>query len=554
MAKYVIGIDFGTLSARALLVHAKTGEEIASCEYKYPHGVMDEKLPNGKKLDIDWALQHPQDYLDALARVVPRVLKIGEVSKDDVIGIGIDFTACTILPVFKDGTPLCFLAEFMSNEHSYVKLWKHHAAQDKANRINDLANERDENWLIRYGGKISSEWALPKLMEVMDEAPEIFEKMDYFIEAGDWLTWLMCEEAKVNACCAGYKGLWNKREGYPSKEFLKQLDPRLENIYETKLGLPVYPSYTRAGTLTERGAKLTTLNVGTPVSMANIDGHACLPAARITGPGKMLLILGTSYVHKVLHSDEMPIPGICGVVEDGILPGFYGYEAGQCGGGDHFAWFIENNVPYKYYEEAKNYGMDIYAYMRQKASLLKAGESGLVALDWWNGNRSVLVDADLSGLVVGMTLRTKPEEVYRALIEATAFGTKTIIDNFKISGIPITEIVAAGGIAKKDPLIMQILSDVTNMPISVVHTSYASALGSAIYASVAAGSKLGGYDDVYEAIGNMGKVDDFVYKPNPENAKTYTKLYEEYKLLHDYFGRGGNDVMKRLKNIAKEIN
>ena len=218
MAKYVIGIDFGTLSARALLVHAKTGEEIASCEYKYPHGVMDEKLPNGKKLDIDWALQHPQDYLDALARVVPRVLKIGEVSKDDVIGIGIDFTACTILPVFKDGTPLCFLAEFMSNEHSYVKLWKHHAAQDKANRINDLANERDENWLIRYGGKISSEWALPKLMEVMDEAPEIFEKMDYFIEAGDWLTWLMCEEAKVNACCAGYKGLWNKREG-PSRSF-----------------------------------------------------------------------------------------------------------------------------------------------------------------------------------------------------------------------------------------------------------------------------------------------------------------------------------------------
>lgn len=554
MGKYVIGIDYGTLSARALLVHSKSGEEIADVEYKYPHGVMDEKLPNGKKLDLDWALQHPQDYIDALTRIIPKVLEKGDVSADDIIGIGVDFTACTILPVLEDGTPLCFLPEFKHNEHAYAKLWKHHAAQDKANKINEVANDSDESWLIRYGGKISSEWALPKLMEVMDEAPEVYNKMTYYIEAGDWLTWLLCGNPSRNACSAGYKGLWSKKDGYPSKDFLNKLDPRLTDIYETKFSLPVYPSYQKAGNLTKHGASMTTLREGTPVSMANIDGHACIPAASITSPGKMLLILGTSYVHKVLHTEEKAIPGICGVVEDGILPGYYGYEAGQCGGGDHFAWFIENCVPYKYYEQAKSQGTDIYSYMRQRAAGLKAGESGLVALDWWNGNRSVLIDADLSGLIVGMTLRTKPEEIYRALVEATAYGTKTIIDNFISSGIPVTEIVAAGGIAKKDPLIMQIISDVTNMPISVVHTSYASALGSAIFASVAAGSEMGGYDDVYDAIRNMGKVDDFVYKPNPENVMVYKYLYNEYKALHDYFGRGGNDVMKRLKNIAKEFN
>ncbi len=552
MDKYVIGIDFGTLSARALLVHAKSGEEIADCEYKYPHGVMDDNIPCGKKLNRDWALQHPQDYLDALARLIPRVIKKADLTPDDIIGIGIDFTACTILPVLNDGTPLCFLPEFMQNEHAYVKLWKHHAAQDKANKINNIADRRDESWLIRYGGKISSEWSLPKLLELKEEAPDVFSKMAYFIEAGDWLTWLLCGNAQRNACAAGYKGLWNKKDGNPSKEFLRELDPELENIYETKMGLPVKPSYERAGLINKKGSLLTSLNEGTAVSMSNIDGHACVPAASITAPGKMLLILGTSFVHKVLYTEEKAIPGICGVVEDGILPGYFGYEAGQCGGGDHFAWFIENSVPYKYYIEAKEQGMDIYGYMRSKASGLKAGESGLLALDWWNGNRSVLVDADLSGLMVGMTLRTKPEEIYRALVEATAFGTKTIIDNFISSGIPITEIVAAGGIAKKDPLLLQIMSDVTDMPIYIAHTPYASALGSAIFASVAAGSESGGYDDVYEAIRNMGKVDDFVYKPNKENVDIYKRLYKDYRVLHDYFGRGGNDVMKRLKDLAKQ--
>ena len=553
MAKYAIGIDYGTLSGRALLVNVKTGEELSSAVLDYSHAVMDDKLPSGKKLGIDWALQHPQDYLDVLIDTIPKILKQSNIDKEDVIAIGTDFTACTILPAKKDGTPLCFLDEYKDEPHAYVKLWKHHAAQSHANKLNEIAKERKEEWLNNYGGKISSEWAIPKIWQVLDEAPHIYEAADTFIEAADWITWQLTGEECRGSCTAGYKEMWNKRTGYPSKDFFKSLDKRLENVVEDKLSVNIKPMGDCAGFLTADMAAKLGLKAGIPVAVPIIDAHVFVPAAKIASVGKMLAIMGTSTCHMLLGKKEKQVVGMCGVVEDGILPGFFGYEAGQACVGDHFSWFIDNCVPESYKKDADRKGLNMHKYLREKAEVLKPGESGLIALDWWNGNRSCLVDVDLTGLMLGMTLLTKPEEIYRALIEATAFGTRVIVEAFRENNIPVNEFYAAGGIAKKDPMTMQIYADILNMPIKIAGSDQGGALGSAIFASVAAGSENGGYDSVIEAASVMGKLLDIVYLPIKENAEIYDKLYKEYKTLHDYFGKGENDVMKRLKNIKLDI-
>ncbi|MBM7582932.1 L-ribulokinase [Caldicoprobacter guelmensis] len=551
--KYTIGVDFGTQSGRAVLVEVDTGREVATAVKEYPHGVMDEYLPDGKtKLEPDWALQHPQDYLDVLAETIPAVLKEAGVSSEDVIGVGIDFTACTMLPIDKDGTPLCFYDEYKSHPHAYVKLWKHHAAQDEANRLNQIAAERGEEFLQRYGGKISSEWLFPKIWQILNEAPEIYERAAKFIEAADWIVLQLTGQEKRNSCTAGYKAIWHKRKGYPSKEFFRALDPRLENVVDEKLSRDIYPIGTKAGEITEKAAHLTGLKPGTAVAVGNVDAHVAVPAVGITEEGKMLMIMGTSTCHMLLSKEEKMVPGICGVVEDGIIPGYMGYEAGQSCVGDHFEWFVKNCVPPAYVQEAKERGISVYKLLAEKAQKLAVGESGLVALDWWNGNRSVLVDVDLTGVIVGCTLLTKPEEIYRALIEATAYGTRMIIETFEEHGIPIYELYAAGGIAEKDPFMMQIYADVTNREIRISGSPQAPALGSAMFGAVAAGKERGGYDSIVEAAKVMAKVRDTVYRPIPENVRMYDRLYAEYKILHDYFGRGANDVMKRLKEIRRQ--
>jgi L-ribulokinase len=515
---------------------------------------MDEYIPDSdKKLPPDWALQHPQDYLDVLSSTIPDVMKQSGVSADDIIGIGIDFTACTVLPTLKDGTPLCFLDEYKSNPHAYVKLWKHHAAQDEANKLNKIASQRGEDFLSRYGGKISSEWLVPKIWQILDEAPDVYEKMDRFIEAADWVIWQLCGVETRNSCTAGYKALWHKQKGYPSNDFYKALDPRLENMVDEKLSRNITPLGQKAGEITPEAAKLTGLKVGTAVSVGNVDAHVSLPAVGITEPGKMLMIIGTSTCDILLGEKECIVPGMCGVVEDGVIAGYLGYEAGQSCVGDHFDWFVKTCVPRGYMIEAEEKGINIHKYLREKASALKVGESGLVALDWWNGNRSVLVDVDLTGVMLGMTLLTKPEEIYRALIEATAYGKRMIIETFKENGVPVNELYAAGGIAEKDAMMMQIYADVCNMDIHISASSQTPALGSAMFGAVAAGKERGGYDSITDAAKVMGKVKDIVYKPISENVAIYDKLYAEYKKLHDYFGRGDNDVMKRLKDIKKSV-
>ena len=553
MANYSVGVDFGSLSGRAVLVNLETGEEVATSVLEYPHAVMDQALPSGKKLPPDFALQHPKDYLDVLASTIPDVLKQANIRADDVVGIGIDFTACTVLPVFSDGTPLCFREEYQDEPHAYVKLWKHHAAQDEANKLNQIAAGLDEDFLSRYGGKISSEWLFPKLMQILDEAPDVYEKMDKFVEATDWIVWQLTGKEMRSSCTAGYKALWHKQKGYPDKAFFKALDPRLENVVDDKLSRSICPIGSKAGELTKEAAVLTGLCEGTAVAVGNVDAHVALPAVNITDEGKMLMIMGTSTCHILMGTEEKNVPGMCGVVEDGVVPGYFGYEAGQSCVGDHFDWFVKNCLPAAYRDEAEAQGVNIHKFLREKAKQLRVGESGLVALDWWNGNRSVLVDVDLTGLIVGMTLLTKPEEIYRALLEATAYGTRMIIDTFEENGVPIRALYAAGGIAEKDELMMQIYADVTNREIRISGSPQAPALGSAMFGAVAAGKAAGGFDTIGEAASVMAKVKDTVYRPAPENVKMYDKLYSEYKILHDYFGRGENDVMKRLKDIKEEV-
>lgn len=553
MTKYTIGVDFGTESGRAVLVDVANGKEIATAVYPYLHGVIDEKLPDTEiKLELDWALQDPQDYVRVFKITIPAVLKESGVNPADVIGLGIDFTACTMLPTKANGTPLCDLPEFRKNPHAWVKLWKHHAAQYEADIINATAHKMGEGWLGRYGGKISSEWFFSKVLQIVNEAPEIYNAADRLLEAADWVVWQLTGRETRNSCTAGYKALWSKGDGFPSKEYFAALNPKLGSVIEEKMSTDIIPVGQKAGGLSEQAAQWTGLKPDIAVAIANVDAHVAVPAATVTEPGRMVMIMGTSTCDMVLGTEEHIVPGMCGYVEDGIVPGFFGYEAGQSCVGDHFAWFVENGVPAEYGIEAHERGMDIHQLLEEKAAKLKVGESGLLALDWWNGNRSVLVDVDLTGMMVGMTLATKPEEIYRALIEATAYGKRIIIETFQKNGVPIHELVACGGLPEKNKLLMQIYADVIGLPIKVSASKQTPALGSAMFGAVAAGKGLGGYDSIYEAAKVMAHLKDEVYLPNPENQKMYEKIYAEYVILHDYFGRGANDVMKRLKNIKAE--
>ncbi|MGI5916308.1 MAG: ribulokinase [Anaerolineae bacterium] len=551
--KYSIGIDFGTESARALLVDLRDGREIATAVYQYSDGVIDEYIPGTRiELEPDTALQNPMDYVRAVKDTIPRIMAESGVSPDDVIGIGIDFTACTMLPVKADGTPLCELPELRNNPHSWVKLWKHHAAQPEANRVNEVAEERGEPWLARYGGKISSEWFFPKSLQILNDSPDIYDAADRLIEAADWIVWQLTGVETRNMCTAGYKAIWSQRDGFPSPDYFAALHPRMRNIVQEKMSTRLWNLGDRAGGLTPEMAAATGLRPGTAVAVANVDAHVSVPAATVVEVGRMVAIMGTSTCHMVLGDEQHIVPGMCGVVEGGILPGLFGYEAGQSCVGDHFAWFVENCVPAPYHEAARQQGMNLYQYLEREASKQRPGESGLVALDWWNGNRSVLVDVDLTGLLIGATLATRPEEIYRALIEATAYGTRVIIEAFEESGVAIHEIVAAGGLPERSPLIMQIYADVTGREFKVVDTAQAGALGSAMHGAVAAGSAAGGYDNIREAAARMARLKDTSYTPIPENQRVYDRLYAEYVTLHDYFGRGANDVMKRLKAIRAE--
>jgi L-ribulokinase len=546
-SRVVVGVDFGTLSGRAVVVRVADGAELGSAVHPYTDAVVDRQLPaTGEPLPPDWALQIPSDWVDVLRNAVPEALAASGVDPAGVIGIGTDFTACTVLPTLTDGTPLCELERFRDRPHAYPKLWKHHAAQPHADRINALAEERGETWLARYGGRISSEWEFAKALQVLEEDPEVYTATERWVEAADWIIWQLCGVYLRNACTAGYKGIYQDGH-YPSREYLAALDPDFAGFVEEKLEHPIGQLGERAGGLSAEAAAWTGLPEGIAVAVGNVDAHVTAPAAKAVEPGQMVAIMGTSTCH-VLNGDRLgEVPGMCGVVDGGIVPGLWGYEAGQSGVGDIFGWFVDTCVPPAYAEAAAERGLGLHEHLTELAARQEIGEHGLVALDWHGGNRSVLVDHELSGVVVGQTLATRPEESYRALLEATAFGTRTIIEAFEGNGVPVTEFVAAGGLLK-NAFLMQVYADVIRRPISVIGSAQGPALGSAIFAAVAAGA----YPDVHAAAEVMGKVQRAVYVPDEERAKQYDALYAEYVQLHDWFGRGGNDVLHRLRALRRD--
>jgi L-ribulokinase len=546
---YTIGIDFGTLSGRAVLVDVADGTEVATAVFDYPNGVIDHVLPGSDKLlPPEWALQDPLDYIETVKQTVPAVLKESGVPAAEVVGVGIDFTACTMLPVKADGTPLRALPEWVDNPHAWVKLWKHHASQPQADQINETARQMGESWLNRYGGKISSEWFFSKALQILQEAPAIYQAADRLLEATDWVIWQLTGVETRNACTAGYKAMVQDGH-YPSREYFAALHPEFADVIDDKMSREFAELGSRAGGLTAGMAAATGLNEGTAVAVANVDAHVTAPAVKATDPGVMVMIMGTSTCHIMSGTELKEIDGMCGVVHGGIIPGLYGYEAGQSGVGDIFAWFVDHAVPPEYHAAAAAENLNLHEYLEQEAGKQAVGEHGLVALDWWNGNRSTLVDTNLSGLLLGMTLATRAPDIYRALIESTAFGTREIIEAFEERGIEVRELVAAGGLPEKNLLLRHIYADVTGRPFKLSGSDQAPALGSAMHAAVAAEV----YPDIQAAAAKMGKLSDQVISPIPENKAAYEKLYAEYKLLYEYFGRGANDAMKRLKTLKREI-
>lgn len=531
MKQYTLGIDFGTLSARAVALDVATGQEVASAEFIYPHGVMDRCLPDGTDLPPLFALQHPRDYLDGLQALCGQILT--KIPKEEILGVGIDFTTSTVLPVDERGVPLCFFAEFAGQPHAYAKLWKHHGPVKQAEKMDRLAKEQNATWLAGCGGTVSSEWLFPKILETLEEAPAVFDRTHRFYEAADWLSLMLTGKETHNPCMAALKGCWSEDLSYPENTYLTALHPKLDGIVGTKVCPKVGRVDTPAGCLSKEGAALTGLAEGTAVAMPVGDAHAAMAALNITNPGQAMVVIGTSGV--MLANTEAPksVPGICALTHGGVFPGVCTMEAGQAALGDSFDWLV------------KTFGLS-HKELTEKASLLRPGENHLLALDWWGGNRSVLKNDGLSGMLLGLNLQTRPEEIYRALIEATAYGLRVIVENYENHGVAIGDICAAGGIALKNPLLMQIYADVLGRTISVSDCAQAGARGSALYGAVAAGL----FPDIFQAAASCAVPAVAVYTPMEEHVQIYHKLFGAYRRLHDYFGKE-NPVMDDLNQIAR---
>ncbi len=536
--KYAIGVDFGTESGRALLLELSSGRELAVGVVPYPHGVIDRELPSsGERLGPDWALQDPDDWVTVLENAIAYVVAEASVDPADVVGLGVDFTSCTVLPVDSEGIPLCKYEHWRRRPHAWPKLWKHHAAQPVADRLTEVALERGEDFLSRYGGRISSEWYFPKLIELWLEDREVYNECNAFIEATDWIIWWLTGTQIRQSCTAGYKAFFSPQDGLPPKQYFEAAYPGFDTPGE-KLGHTFVPLGTRAGTLSPNAAAAIGLPESVAVAVGNVDSFVSMPGAGVEHPGAYVMVVGTSICDMVVHPQEIRLPGITGVVRDGILPGLYGYEAGQVAVGDMLAWFVDEFAP----------GDGSYAALEAAAARLSPGETGLVALDWWNGNRTILADADLTGVIAGLTLHSSKVEIYRALLESIAYGNRRIMDNFDEHGFELTEIVACGGIAERSPLIMQLLADTSGRPVHVPASSEIPARGSALFGAVAAGY----FEDIATAIAATRPTIARTYVPDPAAKSTYDKVYSVYRRLYERLGRSEVELLHDLKRIRTE--
>jgi len=546
-SRYSLGLDFGTESVRALIVDVRDGRIAEQGVHRYPHGVIDGELPaGGGRLPTDYALQHPDDWLESAGKACREALKQGNIYVEEVVGIGVDFTSCTMLPALADGTPLCLTKRFEKEPLAWAKLWKHHGAKVETDRINEVARARKEQWLSRYGGIIGLEWFFPKVLETLNGAPEVYQATEVWIEAGDWFVWQLisgpfpsCDVKDLvrSTCQAGYKAMWNRAHGFPSREYFAAVNPKMKEVVGEKMPGELKAPGEKAGDLSEEAAKLLGLRAGIPVATAIIDAHSGVPGAGVAAPSTMVMVMGTSSCHMMNSRIEKMVPGVAGVVEDGILPGYFGYETGQASVGDAFAWLVET---FKLSHEQ----------LSKAAASLPPGSGGVMALDWLNGCRTPLMDGCLSGAFVGVTLKTRPEQMYRALMEATAFGVKWIVETLREAGVPVRRFVASGGLPMKSPLLMQIYADVLDERIKLAESDQSVALGAAILGCLAAGGKVTGHASLSQAIHAMARQrEDVMYRPDLEARKKYAKLYPLYRELADGEGPVAG-VMRTLRGVG----
>jgi L-ribulokinase len=546
-SRYSIGFDFGTESVRVLVVDVANGRIKGQAAANYSHGVIDATLPtSGAKLPPDYALQHPADWLEDSAKACRAATKKAGVTPDDIVGIGVDFTSCTMLPALADGTPLCLTDRFRNTPLAWPKLWKHHGAKAETDRINEVASARKEKWLKRYGGIIGIEWFFPKILETLANERAVYDATEVWLEGGDWFVWQLvdgpfpqCKPQNLvrSTCQAGYKAMWNSQTGYPSADYFKAVHPRMGKVVTDKMPGTLRAPGESAGTLSAACARKMGLRPGIPVAAAIIDAHAGVPGAGVAKDSTMVLVMGTSSCHMMNSTIEKLVPGIAGVVKDGILPGYYGYETGQACVGDAFAWVT------------RALGQS-HADLTRGATELPPGSNGVIALDWLNGCRTPLMDGRLSGAFVGLTLNTRPEQLYRAMLEATAFGVKWIVDTLEDGGVPVKKFVASGGLPAKSPLLMQIYADVLGRDIALAESDQSVALGAAILGCIAAGKSATGHANIAQAINAMARQrKDLVYKPSAAGKKQYQKLYPLYRKLAERGGSVGS-VMHDLRNLC----
>jgi len=555
MSTYVIGLDFGTNSCRSLIINVSDGKEISSHVFSYPSGeagvIIDHTDPN-------LARQNPADYLEGIEVTIREAIKTAK-EKDDsfepknIIGIGVDTTGSSPMPIDKDGTPLCFLPEFKDNPAAMVWLWKDHTSFEESQKITEQAKITRPAYLAKIGGTYSSEWFWSKIWHCQKIAPDVFNAAQGFVEICDWIPAILIgdtkpDHLKCGVCAAGHKAMYSEEwGGLPDADFLETLSPGLGDL-RNRLYSKAYPSEEKAGNLSSEWAKKLGLSTNVAVAVGAFDAHMGAVGAGVKS-GTLVKILGTSTCDVMVWPNDKSladIPGVCGIVDGSVMGGYYGIEAGQSAVGDIFLWFVNNLVPDKYGKTAD----EKFQSLGEEGANLKPGESGLLSLDWNNGNRTILVDVRLSGLILGQTLHTQPFEIYRALIEGTAYGALAIIDRIEENGVPIKEVVNCGGLASKNPLLMQIYADITGRPMKISRSEQTPALGAGIFAAVAAGKSSGGYDNVTEAQQKMTGTDK-TYKPIEENHAVYQKLYQLYKQLHDSFGT--REGQSSLYNVMKDL-
>jgi L-ribulokinase len=536
--KLALGIDFGTESVRALLVDL-AGNERGSAVVRYPHGQITDRLPNASTpLPPDFALQHPLDWINSAAQAVNDARQAANASAEDIIGIGVDFTSCTMLPARSDGTPLCCLEKFAAHPLAWPKLWKHHGALAQTERLNRIAKERNESFLARYGGTIGLEWFFPKVLETLENDPQVAAAAEVWLEAGDWFVWQLvggdAGSLPRSTCQAGYKAAWSADTGYPSAGFLAAVHPGLPGVIAEKMpGRLIAPGH-RAGELTPLMAERFGLRAGTPVSAAIIDAHAGVPGAGAAEPGTLVMVLGTSSCHMLNAESQQFVPGVAGIVKDGILPGYYGYETGQAAVGDAFDWL------------RRVLGQDSHESLAHQAAEIPPGAAGVRALDWMNGCRTPLMDGRVRGAFTGLSLQHTPAHLYRALLEASAFGVRWIVETMREGGLPVERFITTGGLPHHNPLVVQIYADVLGEPVAVHPCQYGPALGAAILGAIAAGSSESGFPTIAAAIHAMaGSRDDIpgrqvkYIEPNQTNKQVYADAYRDYRDMAAHFQSAG---------------